>query len=224
MTDLVFGQKLSDSAREHANIAIASAPTTAIATALLIKMRAIVVAALACLGLIGCASKHQDIGQFRIVLANDLPSSFVCQPREEFYALDRSSRSADPTYLGTCGSPGFVVDQLHMPSDRSCFSISQDGASLMYLHRPELCGAGEKAKRKPGGVYVHSVRDGDRLLYPDTLVTQVWGGSDIGPGAIRVVWIGKIASRAGARAGQTLVLDAEGREIVEGQADSTLVR
>jgi hypothetical protein len=157
------------------------------------------------------------MGRYRLLDASDQFLGLVCQTRQEFYFLHPSSDNVPPTYLGTCGSPGFVADPLHMPADPSCFAISENGESMVYLHSPEICGAGAKAREKPGGIYVHSVAQGDRLVYRDFEVNQVWGGKDVGRGAMRATWLGKAASRAGALCDQTIVIHADGREDVEGQ-------
>jgi hypothetical protein len=176
-------------------------------------------AGIAFLVVCGCAPDQLDVGHFRRVVVTDHLFSLLCQPRQEFYAVDSSSRPVDPTYLGTCGTPGVVTDQLHLPSDPSCFAVSEDGRSVAYLHRPELCGAGARAKQKRAGVYLYSAGTGDRLLYPSSQVSQVWGGADIDRHAIRVRWIGDTPSRSGAQCPQTLVIGADGQEHAEGHPD-----
>jgi hypothetical protein len=167
--------------------------------------------------LAGCTSPHRDFGRYRLLDVGDGLLGLQCQTRQEFYFLPRSSVDAPPTYLGTCGTPGFVTNEMHMPGDPSCFSISKNGESIVYLHRPELCGAGVKAREKPGGIYIHTAAQGDRLIYRDTEVNQTWGGKDVGHGAMRVTWLGKTASRAGALCDQTIVIYVDGSEHVEGQ-------
>lgn len=167
---------------------------------------------------LGCAQEYRDVGSYRIVTATDGFFGLFCQPRTEFYFLDPSASGSDPIYLGTCGTPAFVTKHLGMPGDPSCFAASEDGSSLVYLHRPELCGGGEKAKRKTGGVHLHSASDGDRLLYRSAdEVSQVWSGAEIGPGSIRVSWIGATPSRNGAVCPQILLIHADGGETPEGE-------
>lgn len=174
------------------------------------------------LGLLGCTAEHRDSGQYRVADVGDNFFGLICQPRQEFYFLDRSPEGGDPAYLGTCGSPGFVTDSLHISGDPSCFSISESGDAIVYLHRPELCGAGAKAKGKAGGVYIHSALAGDRLIYPAPQVEQEWGGEVLDPGALRVSWRADTPSRTGAKCGQTVVIHADGREEVLGQPMSVL--
>ena len=144
----------------------------------------------------------------------------MCQPRQEFYFL-RNAPSSTPTYLGTCGSPGFITDQMQMPGDPSCFAVSANSASMVYHHRPEMCGAGNRAKSKPGGIYLHSAATGDHLLYPDTEFIQVWSADPVPKGAMRIMWTDKSPSRAGAKCAQTLVIYADGHEEAEGDPDPT---
>lgn len=132
-----------------------------------------------------CAQEYRDAESFRIVSAGDGLFGLRCQPRTEFYFFDRDSGVNE--YLGTCSTPRFVTDQLDVPGDPSCFAISADGLSLVYVHRPEWCGAGEKAQRKPGGVYRYSPA-GDSLIYPASQAGQVWSQTPIEPHAIRVSW------------------------------------
>jgi len=146
----------------------------------------------------GCSQQHRDIGHYR------------------------TPERIEPQYLGTCGSPGFITDSVHMPGDPSCFSVSASGESAVYLHRPEICGAGKNATDKPGGVYIHSALEGDRIIYPRSQIEQEWGGEVLDPGALRVSWRAKTPSRAGAAGGQSLVIHVDGSEEVFGKADSFL--
>lgn len=168
----------------------------------------------------GCSTTYQTAGPYEIVVHN---GGLMCQPRQEFYFTGASSASnREHLYLGTCSTPQGLVRDFHLSrssTDRSCYAISTDGASMVYLHRPRWCGAGEKAARKPGGVYLHSAREGDRLLYPESEISQVWGITDIGPNAIRVGWRGRTPSRTGAGCPQDLVINANGEETRIGFAD-----
>jgi len=174
------------------------------------------------LGLLGCSPEYRDSGQYRVLDVDDNFLGLICQTRQEFYFLRRSSEGVDPVYLGTCGSPGFITDSVHMPGDPSCFSISKNGKSIVYLHRPEICGADQKATGKPGGVYIHSALAGDRLIYPRSQVEQEWGGEVLDSGALRVSWRADTPSRTGAKCGQSIVIHADGLEEVLGQPISVL--
>lgn len=165
---------------------------------------------------VGCADVYEDVGSYRIVSATDGLFGLRCQPRTDFYYLDRRRADAHPAYLGTCGTPKFVSDQLHMPSDPSCFAISENGDSLVYFHRPNWCGAGDAARKKPGGVYRHSAATGDALLYTDVEVGQVWSSNPIGAHSMRVTWHGDKPSRSGAVKPQKLLITADGSETPEG--------
>jgi hypothetical protein len=168
--------------------------------------------------LAGCSQDYRDIGPYRVLDVTDGFFGALCQTRQEFYFL-QPERGTEPTYLGTCGSPGFITEQVGFPGDPSCFSVAEGGASIVYLHRPEICGAGAEARAKPAGVYTHSAIEGDRLAYGARQVSQVWGGEAVSSGAIRVTWLATTPSRAGAQCGQSLVIYSDGREEVEGRAD-----
>lgn len=185
--------------------------------AMLTKRRILVVLFL--LTQIGCTPEYRDAGQYRVVDVDDNFFGLFCQTHQEFYFLQDPLENADPVYLGTCFTPGFITDQLNMPGDPSCFAISESGESMVYLHLPYVCGTGAKAKSKSGGIYLHSALQGDRLLYRDSQISQTWGGEGIGPGAMRVAWVGDTPSLGGAECYQTLVIHADGREEVEGRPD-----
>ena len=174
-------------------------------------VRHAVAVSVSCLMLAACTSEHTDSGQYRVVDVDGL----FCQPRKEFYFVDRSSEGIDPLYLGTCGSPGL----LRAAGDSNCFSIAENGEAIVYIHRPEFCGAGAKATRKAGGVYVHSAAQGDRLIYDSSKASQIWSAGRVPLGAIRVGWLADVPSRGGASCGQMLVIHADGLEEVEGRAD-----
>ncbi len=152
----------------------------------------------------------QESGAYVVERSGGGLGGFRCRPRLEFYFIDRAA-SSRKTYLGTCVVPG-VVNDLHVSADHSCFAIAQGGASMVYFHRPQVCGAGKRAAQKKGGVYLHTERDGDRLLYDDTQVTDMWGGAEFAFPGIRVAWIGVAPSKGGAVAGQSLVISAKGEE------------
>lgn len=166
-----------------------------------------------------CQSQDRDFGQYRVATVGDGLFGLRCQPRQEFYFLQRLQGASDATYLGTCGTPRFITEQMRLQGDPSCFAISESGTSMVYFHRPEICGAGEKAKRKPGGIYVHSAASGDRLLYPQSHVSEMWGGGALVSGAMRVGWLARTPSKEGAQCPQSIVIYADGREMIEGQAN-----
>jgi len=175
--------------------------------------------ALAPLLLVACASQYRDFGRYRVAVVEDGFGGLICQPRQEFYFLQRARDNPEATHLGTCGTPKFVTDHMKMPSDPSCFAISADGESMVYYHRPEVCGAGDKAKRKPSGIYLHSAVAGERLLYPESEFSQVWSSEALPPGAMRIMWIARTSSRTGAKCDQIIVVYADGREEVHGRPD-----
>ena len=178
-----------------------------------------------CQALAACSSEYQDVGAYRIATVTDGFAGFVCQPRTEFYFVNRAIPTSKALYLGTCGTPRFVSGDLHMPRDPSCFAVSEDGSSLVYFHLPDWCGAGEKAKQKPGGVYLHSVNEGDRYLYRNQIqVGQMWSNRAIGRHSIRVSWIGAMPSRGGAVCSQSLVISADGSEKPEDNPSSPNLR
>ena len=185
----------------------------------MINRHATVIMVIILVTITGCTSIYREAGSYKVIVAGDNFFGLFCQPRQEYYFVEKSLSNSKPLYLGTCGTPRFITKHFHMPNDPSCFAISKDGASIVYLHRPELCGAGNKASQKPGGVYIHS-REGDRLLYPESQILQVWGGSDVGENAIRVDYIGNTPSKSGATCSQGLVIDANGNEAPEGSADA----
>jgi hypothetical protein len=163
--------------------------------------------------LVGCA-KITTIHESGVYVVEKIRGGVLCQSRLEFYFIDREA-SSRKTYLGTCGVSG-VVNDLHLSADHSCFAIAQGGASMVYLHRPEVCGAGKEAVQKKGGVYLHTAKDGDRLLYDDSHVTEMYGGAELASPGIRVGWIGAAPSKRGASAGQSLVISANGEEFPDG--------
>lgn len=166
---------------------------------------------------LACSAEYEDVGRYRVVTATDGFFGLRCQPRTEFYWLDRSPAGAKPMYLGTCSTPRFVTEHMHMPGDPSCFAASEDGTALVYFHRPNWCGAGDKARRKPGGVYRHSDANGDTLLYSEDQVGQIWSRADLAPHAIRVAWRSAEPSRGGAVCAQNLIINADGTEVPEGE-------
>lgn len=177
------------------------------------------VTALAALLLGACTSQYSDFGRYRIAVVEDGFGGFVCQPRQEFYFLQRAGDSSQATYLGTCGTPKFVTDHMQMPGDPSCFAISADGQSIVYYHRPEVCGAGDRAKLKPGGIYLHSPATSERLVYPESDFSQVWSSDPLPPGGMRIMWLSRSPSRTGAKCDQTIVVYADGREEALGRPD-----
>jgi hypothetical protein len=172
--------------------------------------------ALVSVSLAACASESTDAGSYRIVTVKGPLLGLGCQPRTELYFVARTSPEPAPVYLGTCGTPRFLVEQLGMPGDPSCYAVAEDGSALVYFHRPNWCGAGERALRKPGGVYRHTPAGGDSLVYHDDDVGQMWSRAGIEPNAIRVSWHGAQPSRGGAECSQNLIIRADGSETAEG--------
>ena len=148
-------------------------------------------------------TKNQDAGPY---LVQKKGGGLFCGSRLEFYFADRSVPPRK-TYLGTCGAPRFVTTEFHFSEDQSCFAISQDQSSMVYFHLPRFCGAGKQAAAKQGGVYLHSVKDGDRLLYDSSEVTQSWGEAEATPRGMRVAWS---SSGSNAAAGQSFVISPMG--------------
>jgi hypothetical protein len=163
-----------------------------------------------------CSGEATNVGHYRVVTVTDGLFGLRCQPRNEFYFIDSSSPDARPEYLGTCSTPRFVTEHLGMPSDPSCFSVSADGSSMVYFHRPNWCGAGPRAATKTGGVYLHSLT-GDALIYSEAQVGQIWSRAAIEPNAIRVSWNSAESSRSGATCSQRLIIRADGSETPEGE-------
>ena len=173
------------------------------------------------LAAVACSGEHQAAGSYRIVTQTGGLFGFRCQPRTEFYYVDRSTAGSKPVYLGTCSAPRFVTESLGMPGDPSCFALAGDGSALVYFHRPTWCGAGDAAASKPGGVYLHSVAAGDHLLYSDRdQVSQVWSRAPVDPHSIRVAWKSALPSRGGAVCSQKVLIGADGGEIPEGVPDT----
>lgn len=166
-----------------------------------------------------CSAESTNFGHYRVVTVTDGLFGIGCQPRNDFYFIDSSSPVAEPEYLGTCSTPRFVAEHLGLPSDPSCFSISADGTSMVYFHRPNWCGAGPRAATKTGGVYLHSPA-GDTLIYSEAQVGQIWSRAAIEPNAIRVSWHSAESSRNGATCSQRLIIRADGTEVPEGEPNT----
>jgi len=131
-------------------------------------------------------TKTQQFGPYLIEAKGD--GVFVCQ-RLEIYLIDPAATSPK-LYLGTCGTPSFITDSAHLSDAHSCFAVSDDRTAMIYFHLPHWCGGSAQAAAKHGGVYLHDARKkDDRLLYDDSHVTQVWGGSAGPSPGIKVGWI-----------------------------------
>lgn len=163
--------------------------------------------------LVACANDYSDIGSFRVVTA----SSLGCQAKNEFYYIDRDKPNSKPIFLGNCFTPGYITKNFHMPSDPSCFAVSEDGSSMVYFHWPNLCGAIDAAKNKPGGVYRYNSTIGESQLYSDNQVTQLWSSLPIDSHSIRVKYHGSEPSHSGAVCAQTIVISASDGEVAEGE-------
>ena len=155
--------------------------------------------------LVGCVktTKIQESGAYVVEKSS---GGVLCGSRLEFYFIDRVATSRK-TYLGTCAVSG-IADEMHLSADHSCFAIAQGGDSMVYFHRPRTCGAGKQAVEKKGGVYLHTAKNGDRLLHDDSQVTDMYGGAELTSPGIRVGRIGQ----GGAITGQSLVISAKGEE------------
>src|SRR5438094_409017 len=101
----------------------------------------------------GCATTYRTVGPYEVVSQG---GGLLCQPRLEFYFTGSSSGSnKEHIYLGACGTSQGLMRELNLSSssgDRSCFGIAEDGASMVYLHKPRICGVGDRGARKPGRV------------------------------------------------------------------------
>ena len=165
----------------------------------------------------GCVTttKVQESGAYVVANKSDGYGGLFCQPRLEFYFVDHAG--SPNTYLGTCGTPAMISKSVHLSGDASWFAIAPDGTSMVYLHRPALCGAGDTAAAKRGGVYLHTNKTGDRLLYDDSQVSQVWSGRELPVPGIRVGWMGTKPHKSGVVQGQDLVISTSGEEFGEKQ-------
>jgi len=160
-------------------------------------------------------------GHYRIDRVKDGLGNMICFPHTEIYARETSNGSTRTVFLGACGAPGMISHDFGFPSDPSCFALDDKGESIVYYHNPNQCGAGSKAKAKPGGIYIHSIEKGDRLIYPARLVNQTWSNQQNGNNAILFSWNSNTPSTGGARCGQEVVLDTQGNETVSGAIGKT---
>ncbi|HLG55267.1 MAG TPA: hypothetical protein VI485_08040 [Vicinamibacterales bacterium] len=127
--------------------------------------------------------EHEDFGSYRVVkvggLRSTLPGIYLlfqetvtghlCSARQEIYSEGR--------HLGTCETPnGLMIGTPQPIPDPFCFAIAPDRSSAVYWHEAKVCGE-TAAPAKAPGIYMHSLKGGERLLYPggDGLV-QLWGG------------------------------------------------
>lgn len=182
---------------------------------------------LALMGCVGCATVLflinlvsdtkiiKKSGPYLVERKGDGMFGMLCQPRQEFYLVDDAA--ASKTYLGTCGTPAFLGEEMHLAGDQSCFAISEDQSSMVYFHRPRLCGGGPKAAAKRGGVYVHT-KTGDHLLYDDSQVAQMWGGSKLASPGIRVSWISPVPHEGMSSSQSVLIISPTGAESTETRA------
>lgn len=182
---------------------------------------AIMFVLLSCLLTSACTTSR-DVGPYRVEVVKDGFGGAFCQPHTELFFIDQSSGSEKITFLGACGTPRLITEQFGMPGDPSCYAIAADSASIVYFHSPNICGGGDKSTHKTGGVYIHTAKEGDKLLYKDNLVSQMWSQRPIDSHSIRVSWISsKTPSAKGALCGQDLVLSSDGMEMVEGKPSKT---
>jgi len=158
----------------------------------------------------GCAIS-KTIGSYRIDTVKDGLGNLICFPHTEIYYKKKNS------FLGACGAPGMITNDFGMPSDPSCFAVAQNGNSIVYFHNSLQCGGGSKSTDKPTGIYRHSTSNGDVLLYAGDKVNRTWSNEPIEAGAIRATWGDNTPSKNGALCGQTLIINANGKERVEGK-------
>src|SRR5258706_379410 len=167
-------------------------------------LRAAVLSVVVCSG---CATAYQTVGSYEIV---DQSASLLCQRRLEFYfKVNSPSSSGERIYLGSCNMRQGVARDFHFSNsttDRGCFGIADNGASMVYVHFPRSCDAGDKSTRKPGGVYLHSAREGDRLLYPESRIVLRWSTTPTRADQIRIGLTG---------CAEDFVVDANGTEKCE---------
>jgi hypothetical protein len=162
----------------------------------------------------GCTtSKH--IGSYRVDRVKDGFANLICFPHTELYVTE------DSTFLGACGAPRMITKDFGMPSDPSCFAVSSKGDSIVYFHNSLICGGGSKSTEKPTGIYRHSKKEGDILIYSGAQVKRTWSNNPIETGAIRATWTDNIPSKKGALCGQTIILNANGNETVKGKQSDT---
>ncbi len=138
---------------------------------------------------------------------------------EIFYFPKQTDRSAK-VYLGSCFSnSGPGSETFNLSDAGSCFGVSESGKSIVYRHSSQMA-AQNNRPIKGGGAYIHSVDEGDRLIYSDDLVGQMWTTPE-GSDRIYLPWkSSKTSSRAGALCGQHIVLAADGTESVRGRKAS----
>jgi len=162
----------------------------------------------------GCTTpKH--IGSYRVDSVKDGFANLICFPHTELYFNEES------TFLGACGAPRMITKDFGMPSDPSCFAISPNGDSIVYFHNSLQCGGGSKSTDKPTGIYRHSKKEGDILVYSGDKVNRTWSNEPIKAGAIRATWKSKTPSKEGALCGQIIILNANGTETVKGKKSNT---
>jgi hypothetical protein len=138
---------------------------------------------------------------------------------EIFYFPEPADRSAK-VYLGSCFSnSGPGSETFNLSDAGSCFGVSESGKSIVYRHSSQMAAQNNRPVKR-GGAYIHSVDEGDRLVYSDDLVGQMWTTPE-GSDRIYLPWkSSKTPSRAGALCGQKIILTAEGTESVRGTKDA----
>ena len=138
----------------------------------------------------------------------------------EIYHFPKPADRSAKVYLGSCFSnTGPGSETFNLSDAGSCFGISESGKSIVYRHSSQMAAQNSRPVKR-GGAYIHSVDEGDRLVYSDDLVGQMWTTPE-GSDRIYLPWkSSRTPSRAGALCGQHIVLAADGTESVRGKKAS----
>ena len=162
------------------------------------------------------------IGVGLLALVSALPTEwFVSPPRPEqtnfgrYRVMKIETKSCAPwqelyfeeTRLSTCQTPsGSWMGKPQPIPDPYCFAIAPDGSSVAYWHEAVRCVDGDRALAKLGGIYSHSIKAGERLIYrTGDGLSKSWGGKPVDNGL----------SIGTAPGGHRLVIGSDGRERVE---------
>jgi hypothetical protein len=143
-------------------------------------------------------SLQRQMGQYRVVEVHDGFFGLRCQPRQDIYF--------ENTFLGSCATPGFLSDPDSPFPDPNCFVFAEDNSSVAYWHIPNYCGT---SSTKAGGIYAHSAAAGERLVFSDKNIHQLFLGSAAGRG-LQTGWVGPWDGPPGCR--PILAVQADGVE------------
>ncbi len=137
----------------------------------------------------------------------------------ELFYFPQTTAHSTKVYLGSCQSHTGPGSKTFGFSDAgSCFGVSESGRAIVYLHSSEMAAQNHRPFKR-GGAYIHSVEEGDRLVYSDDLVGQTLATPE-GSDRIHLSWTSsKTPSHTGALCGQHIVLTADGTEVVRGKID-----